>query len=44
MSSEKGTTHDWELFPEKYATDASGNFLLKKMERLVRSLAEQTGS
>ena len=30
MSSEKGTTHDWELFPEKYATDASGNFLLKK--------------
>ena len=36
MSSEKGTTtpkeltHDWELFPEKYVTDANGSFSLKK--------------
>ena len=30
MSSEKGTEHDWEMFPEKYATDASGCFILKK--------------
>ena len=36
MSSENDTTtpkesaHDWELFPEKYATDASGCFILKK--------------
>ena len=36
MSSENDTTnpkesaHDWEMFPEKYATDASGCFILKK--------------
>ena len=30
MSSEKDTAHDWELFPEKYLTDDSGNFVLKK--------------
>ena len=36
MSSEKDTTtpkeltHDWELFPEKYLTDANGSFILKK--------------
>ena len=26
----KESAHDWELFPEKYATDASGSFILKK--------------
>ena len=36
MSSEKDITtpkeltHDWELFPEKYLTDANGSFILKK--------------
>ena len=30
MSSKKDTAHDWELFPEKYLTDDSGNFVLKK--------------
>ena len=29
MSSEKDMAHDWELFPEKYVTDDSGEFILK---------------
>ena len=30
ITTPKESAHDWELFPEKYATDASGCFILKK--------------
>ena len=30
MSSESDTQHDWEINPDKYLTDESGNFVLKK--------------
>ena len=30
MSSESDTQHDWEINPDKYLTDESGSFILKK--------------
>jgi len=30
ITTPKESAHDWELFPEKYVTDASGCFVLKK--------------
>ena len=50
MSSENDTTtpkesaHDWELFPEKYATDASGCFILKKYGTPLKKSGRAKGS
>ena len=44
MSSEKDTAHDWELFPEKYLTDDSGNFVLKKDGTPRKKAGREKGS